>query len=60
MGNGWKPTTYDGTEAWHPNREHQRRTVAIYGSSLIRALNEKLNVQVIMADRTAAECTVIV
>lgn len=37
----------------------QRCVASIFGSILIRALNEKLNVQFIMAGRAADECTEI-
>lgn len=41
------------------DRPHQRCVVSIFGSILIRALNEKFNVQYIMAGRAAGERTEI-
>lgn len=43
----------------HQDRPHQRCVVSIFGSILIRALNEKFNVQNIRADRAAGESTEI-
>jgi hypothetical protein len=47
------------SQGWHQDRPHQRYAVSIFGSILIRAFSEKLNVQFIMAGRAAGECTEI-